>query len=185
MGSRAPGYVEGVSLVPVFSGKSVATGVSYAETLYPKMNMNWSELRAIRTTRWKYIRAPRPELYDLTSDPGETSNVIQQHGPEAQNFEAHLKKFVPPGAKGVEKVETAMLDQRVMDQLKSLGYLAGAGGRSYELTGTGIDPKDAVEILQLIDQAESAVLNLSEPKRIELLRRALTKDPQNPSLYYQ
>ena len=55
------------------------------------MNMNWSELRAIRTNHWKYIRAPRPELYDLTSDPGETSNVIQQHGPEVQNFEAHLK----------------------------------------------------------------------------------------------
>ena len=70
-----------------------------------------------------------------------------------------------------------MLDQRVMDQLKSLGYLSGAGGRSYELTGTGIDPKDAVEILQLIDEAESAETNLPEPKRIELLQRALAKDP--------
>ena len=93
MGGRAPGYVQGLSLVPAFSGKSVATDISYAETLYPKMNMNWSELRAIRTNRWKYIRAPRPELYDLTSDPGETSNVIQQHGPEVQNFEAQLKNM--------------------------------------------------------------------------------------------
>src|SRR3954452_5158975 len=141
MGSRAPGYVEGVSLVPVFSGKSVATDISYAETLYPKMNMNWSELRAIRTNRWKYIRAPHPELYDLSSDPGETNNVIQQHGHEAQNFEAHLKKFISPDGKGSEKVETAMLNNRVMDQLKSLGYLSGAGGRSYELTGEGTDPK--------------------------------------------
>ena len=185
MGGHAPGYVEGLSLVPVFAGKSVATDISYAETLYPKMNMNWSELRAIRTNRWKYIRAPRPELYDLTSDPGETNNVIQQHGPEVQNFEAHLKKFVSPGSKGVEKVETAMLDQRVMDQLKSLGYLAGPGGRSYELTGTGKDPKDAVEILQLIDEAESPGTKIPEAKRIELLQRALAKDPQNPSLYYQ
>src|SRR4051812_5940412 len=109
MGGPAPRHVEGLSPVARFSGEPGATGISYAETLYPKMNMNWSELRAIRTNHWKYIRAPRPELYDLTSDPGETSNVIQQHGNEAQNFEAHLKKFVPPG-KGVEKVETAMLD---------------------------------------------------------------------------
>jgi arylsulfatase A-like enzyme/Flp pilus assembly protein TadD len=184
MGGRAPRYVEGLSLVPLFSGKPVATDISYAETLYPKMNMNWSELRAIRTNRWKYIRAPRPELYDLTADPGETSNVIQQHGPEVQNFEAQLKKF-SPGGKGNEKVETAMLDERVMDQLKSLGYLSGAGGRSYELTGTGTDPKDAVEVLQLIDEAESAEVKLPESKRIELLQRALAKDPQNPSLYYQ
>ena len=185
LGGRAPRYVEGLSLVPTFAGKPVDTDVSYAETLYPKMNMNWSELRAIRTNRWKYIRAPRPELYDLTSDPGETSNVIQQHGPEAQNFEAHLKKFISPGGKGVEKVETAMLDQRVMDQLKSLGYLAGPGGRSYELTRTGTDPKDAVEVLELIDEAESPGTKVPEAKRIELLQRALAKDPNNPSLYYQ
>jgi tetratricopeptide (TPR) repeat protein len=185
MGGRAPEYVQGLSLTPLFSGKSVATDISYAETLYPKMNMNWSELRAIRTNRWKYIRAPRPELYDLTSDPGETNNVIQQHGPEVQNFEAQLKKFIPAGSTGGEKVNTAMLDQRVMDQLKSLGYLAGPGGRSYELTGTGPDPKDEVEILELIDEAESPGSKLPEAKRIELLQRALAKDPQNPSLYYQ
>jgi hypothetical protein len=27
--------------------------------------MGGAELRGIRTARWKYIRAPRPELYDL------------------------------------------------------------------------------------------------------------------------
>jgi tetratricopeptide (TPR) repeat protein len=185
MGGRAPSYVQGVSLVPAFSGKTAATDISYAETLYPKMNMNWSELRAIRTNRWKYIRAPRPELYDLASDPGETNNIIRQHAPEVQKFEAQLHNIAPPGQNGTEKVDTAMLDERVMDQLKSLGYLSGAGGRTYELSGTGIDPKDAVDILDLIDAAESGETNLPEPKRIELLRQALAKDPQNPSLYYQ
>ena len=66
MGGRAPSYVKGSAWCPRSPGKPVATDISYAETLYPKMNMNWSELRAIRTNRWKYIRAPRPELYDLT-----------------------------------------------------------------------------------------------------------------------
>jgi choline-sulfatase len=182
MGGRAPGYVQGLSLVPAFSGNKAVTDISYAETLYPKMNMNWSELRAIRTNRWKYIRAPRPELYELASDPRETNNVIGQHAPEVEKFEAQLKHLTGGGN---EKVETAMVDERVMDQLKSLGYLSGAGGRSYELTGSGIDPKDGTEILRLIDEAESNDTKLSEPKRIELLRTALNKDPQNPSLYYQ
>jgi len=185
MGGRAPSYVQGVSLVPAFNGGTAATEISYAETLYPKMNMNWSELRAIRTNRWKYIRAPRPELYDLIADPRETNNVIREHAPEVGKFEAHLKNIISPGGNGTEKVETAMLNERVMDQLKSLGYLAGAGGRSFELNGTGIDPKDAVDILQLIDEAESSETNLPEPKRIALLRQALEKDPGNPSLYYQ
>src|SRR5438270_9769303 len=48
-----------------------------------------------------------------------------------------------------------------------------------------MDPKDGVAILQLIEEAESAETRLSEPQRIELLRQALAKDPQNPSLYYQ
>ena len=185
LGGRAAGSVQGVSLVPAFAGAGVATESSYAETLYPKMNMNWSELRAIRTNRWKYIRAPRSELYDLASDPGETKNVILQNSAEAGKFEAQLKIIVSPGGNGTEKVETAMLNERVMDQLKSLGYMSGAGGRSYELTGTGIDPKDALDILYWIDEAESGGTKLPESRRIALLRQALDKDPRNPSLYYQ
>ena len=85
----------------------------------------------------------------------ETKNVIQQQAPEVQKFEAQLKNLISPKGDGKEKVDTAMLDTRVMDQLRSLGYLAGGGGRSYELTGTGIDPKDRIEILRMIDEAES------------------------------
>ena len=182
MGGAVPANVQGTSLIPAFKGAAVPTENSYAESLYPKMNMNWSELRAVRTNHWKYIRAPRPELYDLTSDPGETKNIIQANAPEVQKLEAQLKIFAAPGA---EKVETAMVDERVMDQLKSLGYVSGVGGRSYELTGTGIDPKDAVDILNWIDEAESPGTSLPESRRIALLKQALAKDPKNPSLYYQ
>jgi choline-sulfatase len=185
MGGSTPANVQGLSLVPAFSGKAVATDIAYAETLYPKMNMNWSELRAIRTNRWKYIRAPRPELYDLTSDPGETQNVIDRHRPEVQRFEAQLKDFISPAGDGTEKVDTAMVDERVLEQLKSLGYVGGSAGRSYELTGTGRDPKDTVDILLLIDEAESGASRVPESKRIDLLKQALSRDPQNPSLYYQ
>jgi choline-sulfatase len=185
LGGRAPAYVQGISLVPAFTGAGVGAENSYAESLYPKMNMNWSELRAIRTDRWKYIRAPRPELYDLISDPRETRNIIQTNGQEVEKFEAQLKKYTSNGPNGAEKVETAMVDERVMDQLKSLGYLSGVGGRTYELNGTGTDPKDALDVLQWIDEAESPGTSLPEPKRIALLRRALDKDPKNPSLCYQ
>ncbi len=185
MGGRAPGYVQGISLVPLFHAGTAATDISYGESLYSKMNMNWSELRSIRTNRWKYIRAPRPELYDLTSDPRETQNVVSQHGFEVQKFEAQLKNIISPGGKGIEKVDTAMVDERVMDQLKSLGYLSGVGGRSYELNGSGADPKDMVKVLDLIDEAESGQTQLPEPRRLALLQQAMALDPRNPSLCYQ
>ena len=37
--------------------------------------MNWAPLRALRDERYKLIDAPRPELYDLQSDPGESRNL--------------------------------------------------------------------------------------------------------------
>ncbi len=181
LGGQPASDVQGVSLVPAFGGATVASGVSYGETLYPKMNMNWSELRAIRTNRWKYVRAPQSELYDLVADPGETKNVILQYGVEVDKLDARLKQIAKPG----EKVETAMVDERVMDQLKSLGYVSGPGGRSFQLDGTGLDPKDGLDILHWIDEAESTSNHLPEAARIELLRKAQAKDPSNPAVYYQ
>ncbi|MGH9614334.1 MAG: sulfatase-like hydrolase/transferase, partial [Bryobacteraceae bacterium] len=183
LGGSAPANVQGLSLVPVFSGKPVATDISYEETLYPKMALGWAELRAIRTNKWKYIRAPKPELYDLIHDPGETTNVIDQHPEQVQKFEAQLNKIVGNG--GSEKVEANMVDPRVMDQLKSLGYLSGFSPRQYDLNGQGIDPKDRVGVLKLLDLAEDSRSHLPEARRIALLQEALQQDPTDPSLYYQ
>ena len=54
--------------------------------------MGWAELRGIRTDQWKYIRAPKPELYDLIHDPAEQSNVIGDHPAQSQEFEAKLRQ---------------------------------------------------------------------------------------------
>ena len=59
-------------LLPATQGNSANIKTSYGETLYPKINMGWAELRSMRTARWKYIRAPKSELYDLQKDPAGT-----------------------------------------------------------------------------------------------------------------
>src|SRR5262249_24094417 len=90
VGGRTPQGVQGTNLTPACTGKEVPADWSYVETLYPKINMGWAELRGIRTNRWKYVRAPKPELYDLVQDVGETSNVIASHSAEAAEMEAKL-----------------------------------------------------------------------------------------------
>ena len=183
MGGKAPARVQGVSLTPAFAGQETGTAVSYGETLYPKINYGWAELRAIRTKRWKYVRAPKPELYDLMQDPSETNNVIQVHSAEVQRFEAQLKTTM--GREGSEKVETSSLDPHTLDQLKSLGYVSGFSGSTYNLTGHGPDPKDRIAILKLLALAEDPEARTSTSRRIQILEEALKEDPGDPDLYYQ
>jgi len=99
-----------------------------------------------------------------------------------QRFEAQLRAVI--GTEGAEKVETAMIDQRTLDQLKSLGYTSGFTARSYNLTGQGADPKDRVSILKLMEAAEHPPSPISQAQRIGLLRQALSEDPASPLLYY-
>ena len=180
MGGRAPAAVQGASLAPALAGKQDAGAWSYAESLYPKINMGWTELRGIRTNRWKYIRAPKPELYDLARDPGETANVYTAHPAEVRELEAHLQAVAAEG----EKVETSMVDRRTMDQLKSLGYLGGSSQGQYTLTGKGTDPKDRTGVLKLLHMAVSPDAGAPASGRIPALRQALAEDPGNPTVYY-
>jgi choline-sulfatase len=184
LGGKPPAACQGISVLPALSGKQVPAKSSYGETLYPKMNLGWAELRAIRTDRWKYIRAPKPELYDLAQDPGETSNIIARHPPELNELEQAMKKFAQTPDGQPEKVATSTVDERTMGQLKSLGYLSGFTGRQYELTGAGPDPKDRVDVLKIYEAAEAPGSKLPVARRIEMLQRALAQDAGNPSTYY-
>ena len=177
MGAKAPPAMQGASLVAAFTGREVPSSYSYAETLFPKLNMGWAELRGIRTNRWKYIRAPKPELYDLAQDPAETSNVIASHPAEVQELESKLKAV----SAATEKVAPAAMDPRTIQQLKSLGYLGGNSTQATDLTGQGTDPKDRLDVLRLLHLAVHSGAPPAE--RVSMLRQAISKDPANPSLY--
>ncbi|HLV00179.1 MAG TPA: tetratricopeptide repeat protein, partial [Acidobacteriota bacterium] len=71
-----------------------------------------------------------------------------------------------------------------LEQLRSLGYVSAGTSRTVELNGEGIDPKDRTEILKLIEDATTTRSRISSDERIALLRRALSLDPTNSSLYY-
>jgi arylsulfatase A-like enzyme/Tfp pilus assembly protein PilF len=182
MGSKAPAAVQGVSLTPALSGKSVASTYSYEESLYPKMNMGWAELRGIRTAQWKYVKAPRPELYDLSRDPGEKENVIDSHPKEYRELDGQLKAL---NAGGVEKVTSTQVDSKTMAQLKSLGYLSGMAASEVELNGKGADPKDRTATLRAFQTVLGpGAKSIPSAKRIEMLKQSLANDAQNPSLYF-
>jgi arylsulfatase A-like enzyme/Tfp pilus assembly protein PilF len=183
--AETPSICQGTSLLPALSGKDVPTTYSYSEALYPKLNMGWAELRGMRTNQWKYVLAPRPELYDLANDPAELHNIIEQHPDKARQLRAEIQKLVPTqGDSPAEQVQIKTISAVTEKQLESLGYVSAGASRQLKLTGEGADPKDRTHILKLLEESGSLQKKLSSLQRIQLLNQARNEDPTNPALYY-
>ncbi|HSL18184.1 MAG TPA: sulfatase-like hydrolase/transferase [Methylomirabilota bacterium] len=116
----------------------------YAETFYPRLHYGWSDLAAVIAGRHQLIEAPRPELYDLVADPGQTDNLIGAEPGLEQSLRSALDRFdralSPPT--GVEPA-----DRR---RLEALGYV---GQVATTAAGPLPDPKDRVAVLDEIRDA--------------------------------
>ena len=93
LGVETPKSVQGRSLLPLARGERLDL-VALSETWYPRHHYGWSELTAIRDGRYHFIAAPRRELYDTQTDPGETHNLADVN-PSGADIQAHaLQAFV-------------------------------------------------------------------------------------------
>ena len=140
----------GRSLAPALRGTvSLDEAPAFAESLTPRIHYGWSDLRSLRDGRWKFIRAPRPELYDLVRDPGETRNLVHDEPARARALGAALDRHLlgeesaasrpaPPGDLPAELVE----------KLGALGYVSGG---NVDRASPGADPKDKVEDYKILN----------------------------------
>src|SRR5207247_2326486 len=78
-------------------GTTLADEPAFAESLVPLIHYGWSDLRSVRDGRWKYILAPRAELYDLDRDPGELANLVEREPAPARAMRAGLQQLLRPG----------------------------------------------------------------------------------------
>jgi tetratricopeptide (TPR) repeat protein len=145
---------------------------AYVETKDPELMRGWSALYGIRTEAWKYVRAPRPELYDLAADPGETKNLVDSHPDLAARFTAQLDDI---RAREIAPAMPAMEDD-VAEQLRSLGYVAGAEPGSP--ANSAIDPKDRALGVAVLFRGEEAYLEGDLVAAERLLVRAIQLDPE-------
>ena len=126
---------DGVSLRPLLEGAARRdVPVSLAESWYPRLHFGWSELLSARVGEWKYIAAPKPELYDLRTDPGEQKNLIGERAAVAARLAAEIERLKTARAPR-PPAPVARPDPAAMERLQALGYVgtlapvsAGAGG---------------------------------------------------------
>ena len=113
------------------------TAAVYSETLYPRIHLGWSELRSLTDARYHLIDGPRPELYDVTRDPSERSDVLALKPSVA----SAMRRALASHSSGFEPPTPATSEER--ERLLSLGYLAGGAGAT--VTGDALpNPRDRI-----------------------------------------
>jgi len=121
----------------------------YSETFLPATAYGWAPLRAVSDQRHRYVQAPRPELYDLLADPGETRNLVAVLPDVARRLRTALQRLEE--AKPLRHAAALEPDEDVTEMLQSLGYLSGATSRGLR-EGT-LDPKDGFVLAREYEQA--------------------------------
>jgi choline-sulfatase len=164
-GVTIPSQMQGQSLLRMAKANSSADQPVYSMTDFPQRAFGWSPLESWRTGKFLYIRAPRPELYDLSSDPGATRNLAEGSKATLETIASQLdafdRRFSDPGnsAGGQE------LTSSEMQKLASLGYVGlqkPAGGTRAAVSG--VDPKDGIAIANRV-LAASALLDEGKPDK--------------------
>jgi len=163
LGAETPPASKGVSLLRLPPSRAL-----YAETLYPRIQLGWSELRSLVDERYHYIDGPRPELYDLVQDPREGHDLAAAQAAVASRMRGDLARF-PPGPTSPEVVDPA-----TAERLASLGYVGAARVRG---SGPLPNPRDNVHLLARIRDG----LRLAREKRpaeaVAVLRGIVSENP--------
>ena len=173
-GASARGRVDGESVAGVMRGQARRDPPpSYADAHFPQLHFGWSMLRSLRVGEWKYVDAPRPELYDLRTDRAEARNVLTERSSVAARMGGDIEALWRSFGSAADTAPPPP-DPETLARLRSLGYvgIAAPTGR----TGRGADPKDKIEEMKLFRGLISrAIDDLSAGRSdaaIQKLRRA-------------
>jgi arylsulfatase A-like enzyme len=182
-----PAQLPGQSLLRIAkSARSTSSGSGdqpvYSRSDLPQRGFGWSPLESWRAGKYLYIRAPKPELYDLAADPGATHNLAQSSKATLDTMAAQLDNFDRhfSGEAGKSPVE---LSSSELQKLASLGYVGLQKSSSSATAVAGIDPKDKIATANKVIAA--AAREQSKPD-LAIARAIAALDPivsADPNLY--
>ena len=150
---------------------------AYAETDYPHTEFGWSALRSLRTGKYLYIQAPRRELYDEAADSEAVRNLAPTSAAVVDTLASQVEAFRQKTASKRQAPEWA-LDPAAQEKLGALGYMAGGHGWKTGPLEQGPDPKDKIEIANMIHRAEVLQQDMHSDESIALLQEVMAKEPQ-------
>ena len=142
---------DGRSLLPAMRGQPLPERSVYAESMYAE-RFGWSPLRMVRDGRFKFIEAPRPEVYDLVADRFEQRNLAAQRAPVAVAMRAELERI----AAGPPRQGAPLPAADVLRELAALGYVTPGPARA-AADAALLDPKDYIHLFNQATRARSTL----------------------------
>ena len=169
--------LKGGSLRGAIDGSDTSDRPAYFESMTYNLVRGWAPLRGVLRARSKYIDLPIPELYDLTADPREASNVAASQRERVQVLTNLLRAFDvdPPNRPGRETAEAAAV-------LRSLGYVQGTAPAKAAYSEAD-DPKRLVEIDRDLHRATEMNQAGRTQEATALLERVIARRPDTADAY--
>jgi choline-sulfatase len=196
VGVSVPQQVQGISLLGLMKmkpdsaqGGEIPAAVmspdrpAYAETDYGHWAYGWSSLRALRTGKYLYVDAPRRELYDQTTDPKAKHDLSTTNAAVTGAISAELDAFLEKTGSN-RQLPNSIVDPEREQKLASLGY-AGSdpNGSKPGARGLGADPKDKIEIGNLMHRVNLLQEDGRCAEAVPVLRQLTVKEPGMVPVY--
>jgi len=185
--------MQGVSLVPALKDPSVDLNLpAMLESHFSQYHFKWAPLRGLRTHHFKYILAPRPELYDLQADPGELYNLASTRPDLVAEMDLQLEDLVANvRSPKIDRSAASSIDSDTRAKLEALGYLVGGGAAdrvrdfpSRAELATMPNPIDGTLALHYVNASSEMLRTGNLDVALDVVRRGLEVDPANYRLQY-
>ncbi len=182
-GGAEGGALRGRSLLPALEGSGpLAPASIYSESLSPRYHFGWSELYALTDERYRLIRAPRDELYDIAQDPRETRSMAEARPQVRAAMRRALDAIIANAP--VSAPSPVSDDDR--QKLAALGYVGTQSGAALDLPGDRLpDPKDKVGVLQQYKRATELAGARRFTEAAAVYRELLRDDPGMTDVWLQ
>jgi len=174
-----PPQSQGRSLVPLIFGQGAGEAeFAYSESMSPNLQFGWAPLQALRTIQYKFINAPRLELYDLERDANESDNIADRNPAVVRDFKARLNRFLVETSRGAPKLQAANFDKETVARLAALGYVAAPVSSKKSQKQAMADPKDKLPVFESVQKAGEMVQDDKYTSAVEILESVLKEDPE-------
>jgi len=179
MNSKPPSAAPKMGFVPASSPERPM----YAETEYGLRAYGWSVMRSLRTGKYLFIEAPRRELYDLAADPKAEHNLAATSKAVADTLQGQLDAFRQKTRKSGEAPRLPT-DPAVQEKMAALGYMAASTlTPAAPEIGTGADPKDKIEVGNMMTNANCLLEETRYDEAAVLLKQVIAKEPKMTIAY--